>query len=433
MFSRDEYLIGFGGVQIVVSTMGGGVSRERFQFREYAGPKITRTKVDRFSSPRMTSRKSMNRQKNNRRTKRVIKRRNTDSPRESSEEPFKLNMADFSFFGKANRNVLGTGFISKVRLLKNKRTAQFFVAKQMSKTDIVKKNALSQVNAEKNFLSQFAKSSACSPFIVQFFGSFQDQQSVFLVYEYLPGGELYRQLKIEGTFSNNQVKFYAAEILCAINYLHQLRILHRDLKPENVMLSADGHVKLIDFGFAKMMNKKGRCFTKLGTANYLAPEMLVHPSVLGRKGYGATAEWWAFGCLVFELLTGSPAFGRSKDSTQSIYEKIRQGQRAKLPGRVDKDATALLDSLLARDPAQRPQTGRQIMAHPWFTAVPWEMLEQQKILPPHIPDIRHPGDTSYFDEYECEPEPRPGRRRRDGGMENSKGSPFRSTTMFDAF
>ena len=311
---------------------------------------------------------------------------------------FKLKANAFGIFGKASQNVLGKGFISRVRLVKHKASRDYYVAKQMAKEDIIRKNAIGQIEAERRILARFTADQAC-PFIVQFFGSYQTQESVFFVYEFLSGGELFRQLKVQRAFTNNQCKFYAAEVFCALEFLHACNILHRDLKPENVMIDVSGHIKLIDFGFAKPLAKSGRCYTKLGTANYLAPELLVGRERLAREGYGPAAEWWAFGCLVFELLSGKTAFGSSSMERTEIYGRIRKGNRNQLPRHVHDDAKALVDKLLTASPKQRPRSAAEVQSCAWFAGLDWEAFHQRKIMPPHIPDVRHPGDTSNFDMF----------------------------------
>ena len=392
--------------------MGGGASRETFQFQYYSGPPVPRLALgglSRDSSPPGSARRS---KKSPRRSPR---RANSHSPRRPDNSPrrspgasfkgagravqasgrfaakgsgafdaFKLRASDFSAFGKAATNVLGLGYISKVRLIREKESRQFYVAKQMSKNDIIRKNALNQLINEKRLLSRFTSSRSPSPFIVDFVGSYQTDDYVFLVYEFLAGGELYRQMKLQKRFTNNQCKFYAAEVLCAVEYLHNVNIMHRDLKPENVMISTTGHIKLIDFGFAKGVNKKGKCYTKLGTANYLAPEMLVPQKRLSREGYGKSAEWWAFGCFVFELLTGDTAFGKSHEASREVYAQIRAGKMKKVPGYVNDDAKNLLMKLLQASPAQRPQTAAEVKRALWFQDVDWVALGDRKICPPFV-------------------------------------------------
>jgi serine/threonine protein kinase len=314
---------------------------------------------------------------------------------------FKLRASAFGIFGKASSNILGVGFISRVRLVQHKESREFYVAKEMSKTDIIRKHALNQICNEKHLLSEFTASPTPSPFIVQFFGSYQTEDSIFFVYEFVPGGELFHQLKMQraGAFTNNQAKFFSAEVLCALEYLHDQRVMHRDLKPENVLIDVTGHVKLIDFGFARIVGSSGRCHTKLGTANYQAPEMLVHKDALQRDGYGPEAEWWAFGCLVFELLSGRTAFGKHDDHKSVVRKLIRAGTPAPLPGHVHEDARALVGALLRMSPAERPSTAAEVKELAWFRDVDWQAVSERRVCPPFVPDVGHPGDRSNYAEY----------------------------------
>ena len=140
------------------------------------------------------------------------------------------------------------------------------------------------------------------PFIVTLCLAFQTQNKLFLVMDFLSGGELFYHLKKRGLILEKEVLFYLAEMVLAIEFLHQQGIIHRDLKPENVLLRGDGHVAITDFGLAKEIGDGSVCRTLCGTSEYMAPEMLT------RNGYGKAVDWWALGALCFEMLSGGPPF-----------------------------------------------------------------------------------------------------------------------------
>jgi protein kinase X len=132
-----------------------------------------------------------------------------------------------------------------------------------------------------------------SPFLVELMGHFQDENRLYLVLSYVPGGELFTLLRSESAFHQTATIFYAAELILALKYLHELKVCYRDLKPENVLLDEDGHIKICDFGLAKLI--QDRTWTLCGTAEYLAPEMIEN------KGHGLSVDWWSLGVLVYEV------------------------------------------------------------------------------------------------------------------------------------
>jgi serine/threonine protein kinase len=300
------------------------------------------------------------------------------------DRPLQLfnNLQDFHLL-----RTLGTGTFGRVRLAKYRDADKFFAMKIMLKTDVVKFKQEKHVMNERWLLAKLN-----FPFIIRLYAAFQDSRNLYLLLEYAIGGELYSYLRRAGRFSLATTKFYAAEIMMAIEYLHNMDIAYRDLKPENLLLDAKGHIKLSDFGFAKHIHD--RTWTLCGTPEYLAPE------IIANQGHGKAVDWWALGILIYEMLAGYPPY---YDQTPfGTYEKILAGWLA-FPSHFDTLSIDLIRRLLQPDPMVRLgnlQGGPQdIRHHPWFAGVDWNGLYRRTIMAPIQPRVQHPGDTGNFDRY----------------------------------
>ncbi|KAM5290576.1 cAMP-dependent protein kinase catalytic subunit PRKX isoform 4-T5 [Glossophaga mutica] len=268
------------------------------------------------------------------------------------------------------------------------------------------------------------------PFLVKLFWTCHDERFLYMLMEFVPGGELFSYLRNRGRFSSNAGLFYSAEIVCALEYLHSKEIVYRDLKPENILLDKDGHVKLTDFGFAKKLvdnrnqasshkkrdKEKHRCekpqsvaacmrpdqdlnspprtWTLCGTPEYLAPE------VIQSKGHGRAVDWWALGILIFEMLSGFPPF--FDDNPFGIYQKILAG-KIDFPRHLDFNVKDLIRKLLVVDRTRRlgnmKNGADDVKRHRWFRTVDWEAVPQRKLKPPITPKVCGEGDTSNFEAY----------------------------------
>lgn len=207
---------------------------------------------------------------------------------------------------------LGTGSFGRVHLARSVHNQRFYAIKVLRKQHLVRMKQVEHVNNEREVLSLVRH-----PFLVNLWGTFQDPTFLYLVMDFVPGGELFTLLRSSRRFPQPVAKFYIAEVALAIDFLHSNDIIYRDLKPENILLGADGHLKLIDFGFAK--HTKERCWTLCGTPDYLAPE------VISSKGYNKSVDWWALGVLLFEMLAGYPPFYTEENNPIKLYEKILAG------------------------------------------------------------------------------------------------------------
>lgn len=235
------------------------------------------------------------------------------------------------------------------------------------------------------------------PFLVKLVRSFQCEKRVYFLLEYVPGGDLHNRLQSAGRFSEEVALFYACEAVLALSFLHSSGFVFRDLKPENVLIDAQGHIKLADFGFAKSLDE-GRTFTLCGTAAYMAPEMLLRYK---SEGYSKSVDWWAFGVLLLEMLSGSNPF-EDKDP-MAVYENIVQ-MRFALPKYLSSAVKNLILSLLTRAEKRLgvSDDGESIMQHEFFNGVCFEEVLKKNIEAPWIPELKNITDASNFkDAFGC--------------------------------
>jgi len=249
------------------------------------------------------------------------------------------------------------------------------------------------VRNERNVLAAVAG----HPFITTLVASFQSLDSLYMVLDYCPGGEVFSYLRRARRFNEPTAQFYAAEIVLILEFLHEHEgVAYRDLKPENILIDAHGHLKLVDFGFAKKVDNR-ETYTLCGTPEYLAPE------VIRNTGHGTAVDWWAFGILVYEFLVGQPPFW--DQNPMKIYEQIVDG-RLRFPSAMSPHARDLISGLCTVDTSKRLGNisggAARVKSHPWFAAIDWEKLYRREMDGPIIPHLRGPADTRNFDEYEPE-------------------------------
>lgn len=286
--------------------------------------------------------------------------------------------------------VLGEGLLGSVRLATFKSDKKYCVLKCMLKEEVQHHKDERHVINERNILGTMNH-----PFVVGFFGAFQDKLNLYLCLELVVGGELFRYLHLKRKFDPPVARFYSAEIFLALDYIHSLGWVYRDLKPENVMLDEEGHLRLVDFGFARMPDEDGKCHTHMGTPQYLSPEQL---SSKGNDiGYSVVVDWWAFGCMLFEFLTGSTPFSKpGQNRPIEIYTRIMRG-RVNFPKGFDTKAKLLVKDLLHKDVNKRVGEPTRIKNYEWFEDVPWRALERREVATPYTPTVSFPGDRSNFD------------------------------------
>jgi serum/glucocorticoid-regulated kinase 2 len=290
--------------------------------------------------------------------------------------------------------VVGKGSFGKVMQVRKKDTCRIYALKTIRKLHIVSRSEVNHTLAERTVLAQIN-----NPFIVPLKFSFQSPEKLYLVLAFVNGGELFHHLQREGKFSVWRSKFYAAELLCALECLHGFNVIYRDLKPENILLDYTGHIALCDFGLCKLnMAEQDKTNTFCGTPEYLAPELL-----LG-QGYTKAVDWWTLGVLLYEMMTGLPPF--YDENVQEMYRKILEDP-LRFPDDIDKDARTLLTGLLMRDPARRmgTQGPAEIKSHPFFKDIDWRKLMAKKYQPPFKPSVESAVDTSNFDQEFTSEEP----------------------------
>lgn len=324
----------------------------------------------------------------------------------------RTSIDDFEIIKPISRGAFGRVFLAKKRT-----TGDLFAIKVLKKADMIRKNAVESILAERDILI-----SVRNPFVVRFFYSFTCRENLYLVMEYLNGGDLYSLLRNLGCLDEDVARVYIAEVVLALEYLHSLRVVHRDLKPDNLLIAHDGHLKLTDFGLSKVglinstddlsgpavsgtsileedesqlslsesQQERRKKRSAVGTPDYLAPEIL-----LG-TGHGTSADWWSVGVILFELIVGIPPF--NAEHPQTIFDNIlnRNIPWPRVPEEMSVEAQDLIDRLLTEDPNQRlgARGASEVKQHPFFRDINWDTLARQKAA--FVPASESALDTSYF-------------------------------------
>ncbi|CAH2036122.1 unnamed protein product [Thlaspi arvense] len=313
---------------------------------------------------------------------------------------------------------ISSGAFGRVFLARKRTTGDIFAIKVLKKADMIRKNAVERIIAERDILIK-----ARNPFVVKFFYSFTSRENLYLVMEYLKGGDLFSMLAKLGCLDESIARGYIAEVVLALEYLHSEGVVHRDLKPDNLLIANDGHVKLADFGLSKVglidstidlsgpvisgtpllveekpisptsENQQPERQVKrsaVGTPDYLAPEIL-----LGTE-HGATSDWWSVGIILFEFIVGTPPFHGC--NPENIFDNILNSNIPwpSVPEDMSHEACDLIDRLLKKDPHQRlgARGAAEVKQHIFFKDIDWDTLPEKK--PAFVPDSKDAFDTSYF-------------------------------------
>ena len=283
--------------------------------------------------------------------------------------------------------LIGKGSYGNVFLVRYKRNNKIYAMKVLNKSLLREQNQENNTKSERNLMIQIS-----CPFIVNIKFAFQNDFKLFLVQEFLQGGDLFFHIHTQPKFSNEKTKFYVTELVIAIEFLHKNNMLYRDLKPENILIDANGHIKLTDFGLSKILSNSEKTYTICGTVQYLAPEILYG------EGYNKAVDWWSLGCIMYEMLTGKLPFKQLKNGKLNIevYKK-----EIRYPEYIEDDAKDLMSKLMEKDPTKRLGTGEKgwedVKAHPYFDGIDWEEAKKKNLIPPFVPKIKNELDVKYFD------------------------------------
>ena len=311
-----------------------------------------------------------------------------NNDKEEENEPglnVKLSYSDFLAL-----KLLGRGSFGEVLLVKLKATGKIYAMKILDKKILKLKNQQNHTKTERDLMVRIN-----SPFIVNIKSAFQDNNNLYLVSEFMQGGDMFFHMHDNQTniFSLEKTKFYVIELILALDSLHKNNMVYRDLKPENILLDSKGHIKLTDFGLSKILEDgEDKAYTLCGTPQYLAPEVLL------RKGYDKAVDWWSLGCIMYEMLTGKLPFPFKRGVKLSIktYEK-----KINFPSKITENAKDLIQKLLVVNPNDRLGSGtdgsESIKKHPFFEEVDWDSAFEKQLDPPFVPKLKDETDLKYFD------------------------------------
>ncbi|KAL2327229.1 hypothetical protein Fmac_020656 [Flemingia macrophylla] len=344
--------------------------------------------------------------------------------------------------------IIGRGAFGEVRLCREKKSGNIYAMKKLKKSEMLSRGQVEHVRAERNVLAEVA-----SDCIVKLYYSFQDAEYLYLIMEYLPGGDIMTLLMREETLTETVARFYIAQSVLAIESIHKHNYIHRDIKPDNLLLDKYGHMKLSDFGLCKpldcsslscineneilddanlndtmdvdgalpngrngrrwkspleqlqhwQINRRKLAFSTVGTPDYIAPEVLL------KKGYSVECDWWSLGAIMYEMLVGYPPF-YSDDPVSTCRKIVHWKNHLKFPeeARLTPEAKDLICRLLCGVPHRLGTRGAdEIKAHPWFKDVVWDRLYEMDAA--FKPQVNGELDTQNFMKFDEIDQPKPTR------------------------
>ena len=318
---------------------------------------------------------------------RIENSQNEDNNIELDSQPLNIKVTYEDF---EPLKLLGRGSFGEVLLVRLKANKKVYAMKILNKKVLKLKKQQTHTKTERDLMVKIN-----CPFIVTIKSAFQDISKLYIVSEFMQGGDMFFHLH-DGRiviFNNDKTRFYIMELVLALEALHKNNMVYRDLKPENILIDGKGHVKLTDFGLSKILEDESeKAFTICGTPQYLAPE------IIQKKGYDKAVDWWSLGCVMYEMLTGKIPFTikRGTKLSMKIYE-----QKINYPGNLNKNAKDLIQKLLILNPNERlgsgPNGSENVKNHEYFKGINWNDAWNKKIKPPFIPKLRNDTDLRYFD------------------------------------
>ncbi|KZV32976.1 serine/threonine-protein kinase tricorner-like [Dorcoceras hygrometricum] len=337
----------------------------------------------------------------------------------------KMGVDDFELL-----TMIGKGAFGEVRVCREKTTDHVYAMKKLKKSEMLRRGQVEHVKAERNLLAEVE--SNC---IVKLFCSFQDEEYLYLIMEYLPGGDMMTLLMRKDILTEDEARFYVAETVLAIESIHKHNYIHRDIKPDNLLLDRYGHLRLSDFGLCKPLdcsslkedfsvgdsfsetsrsderstapkrtqqeqlqhwqkNRRMLAFSTVGTPDYIAPEVLL------KKGYGMECDWWSLGAIMFEMLVGYPPF-YSDDPMSTCRKIVNWRTHLKFPeeAKLSLAAKDLISKLLCSVNQRLGSNGAdEIKSHPWFSGINWDNIYLMEAA--FLPEVNDELDTQNFEKFE---------------------------------
>eukprot|EP00340_Litonotus_pictus_P009583 CAMPEP_0170514602 /NCGR_PEP_ID=MMETSP0209-20121228/1181_1 /TAXON_ID=665100 ORGANISM="Litonotus pictus, Strain P1" /NCGR_SAMPLE_ID=MMETSP0209 /ASSEMBLY_ACC=CAM_ASM_000301 /LENGTH=356 /DNA_ID=CAMNT_0010798759 /DNA_START=8 /DNA_END=1078 /DNA_ORIENTATION=- len=290
--------------------------------------------------------------------------------------------------------VIGRGSYGKVLLVKKNNTEEILAMKILKKKEMIIRNQFLHIKNERKIMEMIDH-----PFIIKLKYAFQNRQKLYLLTDFCPGGELFFHIQKIHRFNEEATKFYAAQIILALECLHSKDIIYRDLKPENVVIDINGYIKLTDFGLAEVnVNEENKATDFCGTPEYLAPDFF------NEKGYGKEVDWWSLGVLVYEMICGCPPFYST--NRDHLFNLIKNPQ-VTYPNDISVNAVDFLNKIFVSDPKKRLGTNgaSEVISHPFFKDLDWEAIYSKKIKPPFMPRVSKLEETRYIHSEFLEEQP----------------------------
>lgn len=331
----------------------------------------------------------------------------------SATPEHKVSLADFDLM-----TVLGRGGFGKVMQVKHKATGEVYAMKIFKKNELRKRRQVERTKTERDILC-----SVRHPYIVQLSYAFQNATKLYMVMDFVQGGDFFTFMRKIGKLKESWVQLYICEIALALQHLHELDVVYRDLKPENVLMHGNGHVKLTDFGLSRSFDKrpalpedlapalndaankgedgkpKEAVATNLTTRSYCGTEQYMAPEMLLQRGHGRVVDWWCLGLLMHEMLTGRHPFQQA-----AHYDTLRAMVTSEpmIDPRVSPTARALIRRLLIKDPRRRLGAQRgawiELRPHPFFNGLDWDKVMKYEVAAPYIPPTSGETGTENFED-----------------------------------